>query len=340
VKYSVGYRLSDTDEESFISILKRYKNHLKEVYFPWPGIVSGRGLLGEQDGYTDWNTKDKLVSDLKIIKEMGLKLDLLMNGNCYAEDSMSVRLENKIHSVLSYLESEDCSIDVVTTTSPAIAHMVKKISPDTEIRASVNMKIGTVKAMEYLSHLFDSFYICRDFNRDLKRIEILKQWADANNKKLYMLANSGCMRECSFQTFHDNLVAHNEEIHSRKNIEGFMPYACWNFIKNPENRVSVLQNTWIRPEDIRNFEPYFDMMKLATRIHERPAMVIDAYSREKYYGNLLDLFEPGFGPAFAPYVLDNSKFPEDWFEKTMSCDKQCQNCSYCRSVLEKIMVEG
>lgn len=340
MKFSVGYRLCDPDEESFVSIVERYREHIKEVYFPWLGISNGRGVFGEQDGFVDWSAQNTLVADLKALKKMGITLDLLINGNCYGEDSMSLRLQQKIYSVLKYLESEECAVDVVTTTSPAIAHMVKEISPDTEVRASVNMRLGTVKAMQYLAHLFDSFYICRDFNRDFDRIKALKAWADENGKKLYMLANSGCMRDCSFQTFHDNMVAHNEDIHSKKNIKGFMPYACWNYIKDHENKVSVLQNTWVRPEDIHNYEPYFDMVKLATRIHERPAMVIDAYSRGKYYGNLLDLFEPGFGPAFAPFVLDNSKFPDDWFEKTTTCGGNCEHCNYCNSVLGEIMVEG
>jgi hypothetical protein len=66
-------------------------------------------------------------------------------------------------------------------------------------------------------------------------------------------------------------------------------------------------------------------------------MVIDAYVRGRYIGNTLDLFEPGFGRALAPYVIDNTAFPEDWFEKTASCNKRCHECSYCKTVLSRVL---
>lgn len=115
-----------------------------------------------------------------------------------------------------------------------------------------------------------------------------------------------------------------------------MPHTCWQYLEDEGNWVSLLQNTWVRPEDIHNYEPYFESVKLATRMHALPALVVDSYVRGKYYGNLLDLFEPGFGPALAPYIIDNTKFPADFFEKTSKCNKQCHNCNYCKSVLETV----
>lgn len=340
MKFSMGYQLREQDEETFLSIVEKYKEHIGEVYFPWLDMPSGRGSLINNEGYIDWHAQNLLVEELGAIKTMGIKLDLLLNGNCYGADSMSETLSNRILSILEYLEQEGCGVDVVTTASPAIAHMVKSHYPSMEVRASVNMRIGTVKGMEYAKHLFDSFYICRDFNRDLDRIRELKAWADKNGKQLYILANSGCMRECSFQTFHDNLVAHNEDVMKNKNIKGFMPYGCWNYLRDGSKWVSVLQNTWIRPEDVHYYEPYVSMMKLATRMHALPRMVIDAYAKGEFRGNLLDLLEPGFGPALAPYVLDNDKFPADWFERTSQCDKKCEQCHYCKSVLAKVIIDG
>ena len=95
----------------------------------------------------------------------------------------------------------------------------------------------------------------------------------------------------------------------------------------------------ICPEDLHNYNHLFDTVKLATRMHEQPSMVIGAYARGYYYGNSLDLFEPGFGRAFAPYVIDNRAFPDDWFERTSSCRKNCHECGYCKKVLEKVLVD-
>ena len=215
--------------------------------------------------------------------------------------------------------------------------MVKSEYPEIEIKASVNMKISSIKGMQYIAHLFDSFCLAKECNRNPKLLKELKTWAEENGKKITILANSGCMRECSGQIFHDNMVAHEAEIAKQKNID-FLPYMCWTYLKNPKNFVSVLQNTWIRPEDISNYEGLANTIKLATRSHELPGMVIGAYSRRKYSGNLLDLFEPGFSPAFAPYIIDSSKIPADFWKQTTSCNKDCTKCDYCDKILEESLL--
>ncbi len=268
---------------------------------------------------------------------MGIKLNLLFNANCYGEDSMSQVLKGKVYSIINYLNECGITIDAVTTASPAIAYMIKSEYPEIEIKASVNMKISTVKGMQYVSHLFDSFCVAKECNRNPEALKALKSWAEKNGKKITVLANSGCMRDCSGQIFHDNMVAHEAEIAKQKNID-FLPYMCWNYLKNPENFVSVLQNTWIRPEDIENYEGLADTIKLATRSHQLPGMVIGAYARQKYSGNLLDLFEPGFSPAFAPYIIDSSKIPQDFWKQTTNCNKDCTKCDYCENVLRQSLL--
>ena len=251
------------------------------------------------------------------MKEMGIKLDLLFNGNCYGEYAISEKLANTVVSVIEHLETAVGGVEIITTASPAIAHTVKKHFPNIEVRASVNMKIGTVKGMEYLADLFDSFHVQRDYNRDIPRLKMLKEWADENGKKLVILANSGCFAHCSGQIFHDNLVSHESEVCEIANLKDFTPYVCWRSLKDKENWVKILQNTWIRPEDIHNYDGLFDTVKLATRMHSHPGMVIDAYVRRRFFGNTLDLFEPGFGRALAPYIFNNNAFPKEWFTRSI-----------------------
>ena len=279
----------------------------------------------------------KTEDELRKIKALGVKLDLLFNANCYGEYALSEKLANTVISTIEYLNDTVGGIDIVTTASLAVAHTVKKHFPKIEVRSSVNMKIGTVKGMEYVKDLFDSFHIQREYNRDLNHIKELKTWADENGKKLVMLANSGCFKDCSGQIFHDNLVAHESDICETKNIEGFLPYVCWRALKDSDNWHYLLENTWVRPEDIDNYEGIIDTVKLATRMHALPGAVIDAYCRRSFYGNTLDLFEPGFGTALAPFVINNKAFPKDWFTKTSTCDKICHRCGYCKEVLRQVL---
>lgn len=337
MKFAVGFQLYDEGEEPFSEIVRTYREDISEVFFAWQDIPSGRSAIATRHGYTDWGAQSRMEEELIKIKGMGIALDLLFNGNCYGADAISVKLANTVISTLEYLENTVGGVDIITTASHAIAHVVKKHFPSIEVRASVNMQIGTVKGMEYVRDLFDSFHVRREHNRDIEYLKKLRAWADKNGKKLIMLANSGCFMNCSGQIFHDNMVAHESEICERSNLKDFNPYVCWRTLKNRDNWHYLLENTWIRPEDIHNYGEIFDTVKLATRMHSHPGLVIHAYTKGKYFGNLLDLFEPGFSKALVPYMIDNNAFPSDWFSRTTGCSRDCEACGYCRSTLEKVL---
>lgn len=339
MRFAVGYQLPDQDEEPIVDVIEEYREQIAEVYFPWADMPSGRAPLSTTHGYTDWTAQRQLEHDLFRLREMGLKLDLLFNAACYGGRAISEWLENQVRSVLDYMDAGVGGVDIATTTSPFIARTIQKHHPQVEVRASINMKIGTIKGMQYLADVFDSYHVQREFNRDLDYLRELREWADANDKKLIMLANSGCMIHCSGQAFHDNMVAHEAEIDECVNVRDWNAHTCWRLLQDPANRVCVLQNTWVRPEDIHHYEDLFPVVKLATRMHARPRAVIDAYAKREFRGNLLDLMEPGFGPAFAPAIIDNTRFPEDWFERTSTCQRRCHACGYCAEVLEQVLVE-
>jgi hypothetical protein len=215
---------------------------------------------------------------------------------------------------------------------------VKRRFPGIEVRASVNMRLGTVRSLEYVAHLFDSYHVQRECNRDPERLGKLHAWAEANGKRLLLLANSGCLSYCSVQTFHDNLVSHEAEAAEVQNAPAEAPALCWSYLRERRRWVRFLQNTWVRPEDIHHYEPCFPLVKLATRMHARPRRVLQAYVSQRYRGNLADLFEPGHGPLFAPFIIDNGRFPKDWFARTSTCGQQCEQCGYCASVLAQVLV--
>ena len=62
------------------------------------------------------------------------------------------------------------------------------------------------------------------------------------------------------------------------------------------------------------------------------------YAESSYAGNLLDLFEPGFGPAFAPNIIDNSRFPADWFDKSSALAASSADDPYYSRALDQVMV--
>lgn len=332
--FAVGYR-HVAEGERFSSVVCDYPG-VREVYFPWPEEPSGRPVLGYGEEDDPAEVCDVLHDELVALKLAGKRLDLLLNANCYGEKAMSAALERHIIDIIATLISWGVKPEVVTAASPFVARTVKKVFPEIETRASVNMRLTTLQAFRYLAPWFDSYYLGRDVQRNLETVREFSDWCRANGKKLGILANSGCLRNCPWQTYHDNLIAHSTAALGEPAAKDFNPHLCWTLYRDPENFPEILKATWVRPEDLHRYEGLVDFVKLATRQHASPRMVVDAYVRGEYRGNLLDLLEPGFSPAFRPRFIDNAAFPADWFEKSGSCARGCTECGYCEKVWKTV----
>lgn len=330
MQFAVGYQEPE-NREYFSRIVADYREHICEVYFSLPGSPSGRADYARQ------NSIDRLEEELAAIRGMGVKLDLLFNANCYGGSAISLGFEKKFCAVLEDLLSVDLLPDVLTTTSPYVAMLVKKHFPQIETRASVNMRIDTTGGMDYLGDLYDSFYIRRDLQRDIPTVKRFKAWCDRNGKKLGMLLNSGCLRNCPSQTFHDNLVAHDKEVKRQENT-AWNPHLCWRLYAEQKRYAEFLKATWIRPEDVQYYEGLVSFGKLATRQHHYPRMVIGAYANGRYDGDLLHLTEPDYSAAFGNQILDNTLFPADWHEHAGLCAGDCRQCGYCDEVLKNALL--
>lgn len=336
IKFSIGYQLIE-EGKNFSQIVKEFRENIEEVYFAWLNLPGARGPIAYKNGYINWEAQKQIEYELKEIKKSGVKLNLLLNASCWGGLSLSTNLANTIVSLVDYLGHE-IGINSITAFSPVIACIIKKNFPGIEIRASVNMKIGTTVAMEQVSDLFDAFVLQKEFNRNLEKIKELKSWCDKNGRKLIMLVNSGCINFCAVQMFHDNVIAHEIEVFTKNNITDEISGNCWSYYKKKENWKNLLINhSWVRPEDIHFYREYFQTIKIATRINPEPARVIEAYCKGSYDGNLFNLFEPNHSKLLFPYVFNNKKFPENWFQKVLSCNKECSKCNFCEMTFQKVL---
>lgn len=330
MKYSVGYQMFP--DNSFIDEIISLKDHIEEVYFSWGDFPNGRNLQTQQP-FPPWVAMEKMIYDIGLISKSGLKLNLLFNGNCYGGASLSRSFYNKIGETIDYIK-ENFNLDSVTTTSPIIAKFIKNNFEKLSVRASVNMEIGTVQGMDYVSEYFDGYYMKREFNRNFAKIKELKEWCRNNGKTLHILGNSGCLNNCSVHNFHDNLVAHESEIAKMDNCYEFSGI-CHEYLKNHEKRISLVRDTgFIRPEDIKFYEPYFDSVKLATRVSDKPILILKSYIDQNYSGNILELLEPNHAGRIYPYVLDNKKLKSDY----LTCGHECAACGKCRENFENALI--
>lgn len=330
LKYSVGYQM--LSDNSFINEIIRYKDSIKEVYFSWGDFPNGRNSQTQKS--TGWESAEKQIHDLKLLNDGGLPFNLLLNGNCYGADSLSRHFFNKIGETIDYIGS-NFNLSSVTTTSPIIAKFVKNNFSDISVRASVNMEIGSERGMDYIAEYFDGYYMKREYNRDFAKIKELKKWCEANGKTLHILANSGCLNNCSAHVFHDNLVAHESEIAKMDNCYDFVG-VCHEYLKKHEKRISLVRDTnFIRPEDVSLYEPYFDSMKLATRASDKPLLILKSYINKKCSGNILEILEPNHAGRVYPFVIDNSKLNNSY----LFCSKNCNSCSMCSENYNNALVD-
>lgn len=331
MKFTVGYQLP-SGGASLVDTVREFREHLSEVFFAWPEVPSGRAPLAAE-------AREQLEADLRTLRQMGLRLNLLFNASCYGPGAFSRDLADSVAAIVEQVDRL-VGLDSVTTMSPMIARLVKSRFPRVAIRASVNMRLGTVAAMEYVADLFDGFTMQREYNRDLVRLAEIKAWCDRRGKHLHLLANSGCLAWCAVQTFHDNLVSHEAEVDADGCMADTIPGSCWEHYGRRDRWVRFLRNTWIRPEDVRHYESFGVEMKLATRMHARLRRVVRAYAEGRYVGNLADLLEPGQASLFAPWVFDNRRFPADWFDRVTSpSTTEAEKDAYARQVLDQVLVD-
>ncbi len=301
MKFFIGHQITNAP---LVQEIINHKDQIGEVYFSWGDYPNGRNSALRQIGLTPWQAQARLEQDLQKLADAGISLNLLFNAMCYGRDSQSRAFFEGIGDTVDYLKSR-YGLASVTTTSPLISKFIKSNFSELEVRASVNMEIGTIEGMDYMKDIFDSFYLKRELNRDFAAIKELKGWCDAHGKKLYGLANSGCLIHCSAHIFHDNLVAHEAEIAKMDNGFAFEGL-CRKHLK--ENPLAILERTsFIRPEDLYLYEELFPAVKLATRISPVPVRILKAYMEGSYSGNALDLLEPNHAGIFYPQVLENSR---------------------------------
>ena len=150
LQLSVGYQLPE--RYSIVEVIETYRDAVSEVYFPWFGIPDGRGvsIRYEADQYL-------MEKELLQLRNMGVKLHLLLNANCYGKEALSKKFAETLESMLAFL-TEKFNLSGITTTSLFAARLCKKQFPGLEVRASVNMNIASAQAMSYVSDYFDAVY--------------------------------------------------------------------------------------------------------------------------------------------------------------------------------------
>ena len=333
-RFAFGYYFGKRAGFSFRDLVEQYAPFLQEVYFPWPGLLSARELEGDPVPL-----RKQVVDDVRFCRSKGLRLDLLINATCYGDKALTAAQREDYYATLKEMDKAGIMPEIVTTTSPYIGVITKKFDASIDRRASVNMRLNSTLAMEYVSDEFDSFYLCRDIQRDLPTVKVFAEWGRKNGKKICMLANSGCLRYCPWQTFHETLLAHSfSHIYGEMKKLDMPPTLCVSLVQAKQYE-EILRASWIRPEDLHRYDPFVSVFKLSTREADRPDLILKAYTSGSFDGDLLQILDPGFSFFVRPNIFDNKAFPQEWSEGKIAgrCAIDCTHCGKCSEVLKRVL---
>lgn len=315
-KYSIGYQLPKND--SIPSIVRDFEENISEVYFAFPGVISARPTLEKKFSKIFWK-------DIRILEKMDIDLVALFNFS-FRDKYKKISAKEIIDRYELQIKSIS-NLTSIVTTDESFTKEIKKRFPNLKIRMSVNAGVKTLEEIKRTSDLYDEYTLPKDPQRNIQYVKDVYSWCKRENKKLHILVNSGCRYEYSLSCA--KITKRNEEMELRLNVP------CKKFFSEDKNKHYFFRGSWIRPEDVHNYEPYCDAIKLATRSNDNPRLVVRSYINQKYLGNLLDLMEPSFSKSFSPDIVDNQKFPKEWFKKTKTCKRNCDSCKYCENVFEK-----
>ena len=215
----------------------------------------------------------------------------------------------------------------VTVTDFTLARRIKEKLPEFSLTASVLMDIARPHQAMLLNGVCETLVLASRIMRNYCAIVAIRQ---AFNGKIRLIVNECCLPDCLFRTQH---------FYEMATFKGLPKSLCEELlIKEPWLR---LTGSWVLPQHLHLFMDIVDEFKLAGRVTlqdpQKYLNVLQAYVT----GRSLTPDAIGGGPAS---VLTPVPISEEFYHKTLFCDKQCHSCKVCREyfaeVATAVMPEG
>ncbi len=301
----------------------------------------------------------------------GLRFEYLLNSTCLDNMEWIASGQKKIRKLLDWLT--DIGVDSVTVSMPYLLQLIKKCYPGFEVNVSVGAGIASLAKAKYWEDLgADQITLLpTEVNRDFQLLSNIRK---ALNCRLQLIANLPCLNECPFYAYHIASIGHASQTgHINKGFFiDYYPLLCkYHKLSAPWRMVAA---SWIRPEDLRYYEIIgIDRIKLVDRGWKTEYILraVEAYTNERYDGNLLDLFSDTgkyqksskryswgsikylfhpmkfnmflFYRRVKPMIFDDPSFLDnrklDGFIKFFIDGKcksgNCDECNYCRGIAEE-----
>jgi collagenase-like PrtC family protease len=305
------------------------------------------------------------------VHKRGLKFNYLLNATCLGNGEWSTRGQKRIRHFLDWLAC--AGVDSVTVSIPYLLGVVKKCYPNFKAKVSVCAQVSNLFQAKYWEELGADVISLAPWslNRDFAT---LKKIREAVRCGLQIYANTRCLTGCPFVHYHYSSHSHSSRTNDQEFFINYFRLSCdYLVLEQPWRLIAA---SWIRPEDLHYYEEIgINSVKLSDRSmkSEHIQRIVEAYTRQRYKGNLMDLFispdkrlagsrdgaikKPGvFMPAFKvrslvlsdklkeaanndPTFLDNDKLKDflKFFIEGRCNRTDCEACGYCREVANRAL---
>jgi hypothetical protein len=294
----------DQDLDFWQQVAGRFGPVIEEVYFPLPEHVarSGRNLQPS-------------VHLEEFLRSAPLPKSVLVNPIVLSRPVEEIG--PRVMAMLQQLH-DDYGVQKVVVANLTLARLIREVLPFFTITASVLMGISTPAQALVARDVVDVIVPDTRLARDKAGLQRLRE---AVTGRICLIVNESCIPGCLYRMQHFYEMGYGD---------WFPESLCGPMLEaHPWLR---LTGAWILPRHLHHYDGLADHLKLAGRVTLRNPddyfRVLGAYVHRQ---DILPC-DIGGGPAS---VLEPIDIPDDLFEFTFTCDKNCHRCSVCQNYYER-----
>lgn len=329
-------------EADYTEFLLSRQEHIFSLHFSLfqEGIADGRHKTASYSG--------QLLRE-KLALFQGVKKYALLNARFYRPPTYLQK--EKIRNILTLLDTLLTAgnltgiVFVDFYLLQALSDASREISSGLEAVPGVNCLLDRCEKIHSCLEVIEQSHfrlpgkinLDRSLNRDLHALEIVGRKCRAAwpGIRITLLANEGCLSLCPFKLSHDAHLAFAEAGPcGNETFAVNKAFGCIRILR--EKPAELFKSPFIRPEDVRHYAGYADVIKLCGRTlgTEFLSRAVTAYTAQMYAGNLLDLMDTLEWLAKSLYI-DNAALPADFCRRLTRCARNCAACSFCADCLQK-----
>lgn len=332
MKYSIPYT------PGLLDLLLENKeivgDQISDIYFSDNKFATNR--------YFKWD--DRYWDELNdISEEFNCKLHYIVNPSVYDNEFYLDEGVGKFIDMLTEAWEQGARWLTFNNSIALRNGEIRTKIPAYVIKNSVNNKINSLEqAVFWHKEMFiNDLIIDRSLNRDLDELSVISQYAKENGLSITLLANEGCLPNCTWKQHCDNMISqyHKADINQANSVQKIHNVlACTaHYERNPAD---TLKSPFIMPNNVEAYEPYADCIKIAGRMTDLPVLwtILESYFLRTGNINLYKFFSTKIDEVWSS-VTFNDLLELNFDQKTSTCKNKCASCNFCERVLDQLMHE-